>query len=1648
MLISHIAHKRHYSGGRARFAAAPVRSAVAAALAFLFAGSQAAETNFETVIADYHNSDTAYEGQQGGNVTADSINGFFYGGDWHQETENWENYSAKPADFFKAHIGIDGGSQKVTIHGGSDGNSNSVSASEHTGFSIYGSAITLEGNAYTKGYLKLGSESTDSLNTKSIELDGGQAVLEGGTISTGSLYYNNAPNLYKVSGTLSAASESDEKAGYFRITSNSADGSVTSGEVQLNGIGEFSVKSRGDILFGSRGENGNAASARSLVILNSDTALIQSENGGITIDRGADIQSSGNVSLTAAGDILFGSRGENGNAASAQLLSILKSEATLIKSENGGITIGGVSVQESKSLTISSEADASLGYIHIHASEKNSISSSKGKIAADDVFLQGDSDFAMSAGDSLSLSKLTAMTSGLTSLTSEKGNVELQGDSSGYSLFLEESPISITALNGTASLDGQIFVSGSGSSLTVNAKEISADRVRLTNGASVMSLTASDNAEIGWIRADGVKETSTIRGEGSVDIGASPDPSSLGYGIDLVHLVSTDGTQQGLSVTGGDVTIHNGIVLSDASFKADAAGTLLAEGKKSTSGGNSVTSNWAVNILNSAQSVTLGSDSTSRTIINGGLNLKNAGSSSSISMLGKNVTISAASAPITDGWYSSKISNIALRFNVGNFNFQAGSDKTDSLTINGDIQMLSSGNVALDGRTILVNGDRTDLYSGSEASGNRYTIYDPHSASQVTIGSERSTSSLTYIGTLMPSEGSSDKKTVYSLHGDRVLVDNENLAAVMVYRSDSQISIGDESGSSTAIRGSLISGYTSNSSIQVHGKAINIGGAMLDTRLNQKEKGNWGLAVYNRTDDGEGGTEGVPESEAGLVRDAVIFASGGGMQSAIGDDGSSAVDISGRVLALYYSPGTQEADERYQYGALEEARISGSSIRISDLESRSENVVVAAGMSLDIGSDSTKKADIEGGIIAYGNGQHDSLKRLTVKGASVLINPAEGKSAVQALNGSQVTVGSSAGGEQDAVVINGESLITGAGTALTVLGSNIAMNPNGRSHALHLSGGASAGIGTDSTLSAAISGPAEASDSKLTVLGKRIDLKGGLKLESAEAAVGGESTQTAALGGRTEASGSSRLILGTQADSVLLTGSVALSGDSSAEIGSESTVLLSSAGISADAGSTAAVKGGAGSLVTGRISDASLSGVTLRLTDGAVWAPDSGSALGRLSTHNASVTLANGKLGDRITLGSWDDDPSTLTLEVNSRSNSGNDTVCITGAHSGDTVIQLVSADGSPWTSAMENTVLVRMGEELGSFTGSQTQASDLYFYKLGIAERGTSSQSDLADGYTAEAYISSVTQSATDSSGRYTAPVQELASAAGTNYTLWRSTQDTLMRRLGDVHEGLSPDGLHTVWARAHGARFAADSGSLGWKTSWSAFEGGLDLAAFASASGTHYAGFGFAYIDASSSYSTGRGESDGVAFGLYDTYVRNDGQHLDAVFKVTHLATEVRGAGGTGRLSNTGLTLGAEYGWKLPLGGGFFAEPQAQLTLGWMDSGSFTSSRGIHTSVDSAFGAWTRAGVRAGWEAERVQLFAKADWNRDFGGDVDAAFSEGSERLGLSHGFGTGWLEYGAGLAVSFGRSGQLWLQADRGHGGSGAPEWAWNAGLRWSF
>lgn len=194
------------------------------------------------------------------------------------------------------------------------------------------------------------------------------------------------------------------------------------------------------------------------------------------------------------------------------------------------------------------------------------------------------------------------------------------------------------------------------------------------------------------------------------------------------------------------------------------------------------------------------------------------------------------------------------------------------------------------------------------------------------------------------------------------------------------------------------------------------------------------------------------------------------------------------------------------------------------------------------------------------------------------------------------------------------------------------------------------------------------------------------------------------------------------------------------------------------------------------------------------------------------------------------------------------------------------------------------------------------------------------------------------------------------------------------------------------------------------------------------------------------------GWGLGLYDTRVKSDGQYLDFALRGTHLEGELHGAYSHGEnLDNNGYTFGVEYGWKhsfTPNKQGWFVEPQAQMTFGWLDGADLTLANGVHYHENNIKSAVGRAGLRIGYEGEQAQFFAKADWFHEFGGSSQLHLADDEGQLHLDTDYGDNWFEYGLGLTANLTKNSQLYADIEKSSTGSYHKKWGWDAGVRWNF
>ena len=480
---------------------------------------------------------------------------------------------------------------------------------------------------------------------------------------------------------------------------------------------------------------------------------------------------------------------------------------------------------------------------------------------------------------------------------------------------------------------------------------------------------------------------------------------------------------------------------------------------------------------------------------------------------------------------------------------------------------------------------------------------------------------------------------------------------------------------------------------------------------------------------------------------------------------------------------------------------------------------------------------------------------------------------------------------------------------------------------------------------------------------------------------------------------------------------------------------------------------GADSIIDGNIQDwclehpagGDLGGVVMNLKDGARWHFDGDSTVNTVNDVNGVLAFDSSSTNQKLTTNLFNGDGGTVV--INSTGNShDNDRLYVIGSHTGRTALALHSVNNGKWTDGALGTILASVGDEQGSFYVPDRE-DRLFFHKTALGTYETSKRDTVTPRYNTDWYLKGFSKSATDDDGHHTHVVQDLVGIRGINYQIWRDEDDTLFQRLGDLH---SNDGPHAegLWARVKGTEDERDAGEFSYSTRFHEYQVGYDFLRGENEGSRHYQGIGLAYTKGTGYYSRGKSDVTGMSAGLYDTRVKKDGQYWDFVVKGSHLKDKLRGLYDGAHVDNNGFTAGVEYGYKRSFKSGWFLEPQAQFTAGWLDGAEVTLSNGVRYEENSIRSAVGRMGFRAGYEGERGELFAKANWFHEFGGNSILHLSDDEGSLTLHEDYSDSWFEYGVGFTIPLSGAGQFYADAEKSNTGTYHKKWGWNVGIRWMF
>ena len=403
-----------------------------------------------------------------------------------------------------------------------------------------------------------------------------------------------------------------------------------------------------------------------------------------------------------------------------------------------------------------------------------------------------------------------------------------------------------------------------------------------------------------------------------------------------------------------------------------------------------------------------------------------------------------------------------------------------------------------------------------------------------------------------------------------------------------------------------------------------------------------------------------------------------------------------------------------------------------------------------------------------------------------------------------------------------------------------------------------------------------------------------------------------------------------------------------------------------------------------------------------------------------------------------DGDKGKLNMDIDASKNTDNsDRLYITGTHTGSHYITLnnVNADGN--TDGAAGTVLVSVKDEQGNFFANDKEGS-LYWNKYTLDKEDSAT-----DGYTKDWYLKKVEFIPS----KPTTSVDAVDATQRLAFANWVE-DDKLMQRMGDLrHETNNEEG---IWVRVKGGKYSGD----GFSNRHTMYQLGYDDVVKNTDKLKRYQGVAFSYDDGKNSFNRGSGKLKAKSIGFYSTDLRNKGHYLDLALKIYDADSDftvfdTEGKKITGAFDNTGISLSAEYGRKKYLDEHWSIEPQAQLTLGYLDGARYTTSNGIHVSQSNPNSVLGRIGCNFKYDIdEKNTVYLKANWLHQFAGNYGATLTNDSESLRIDNHDHDTWFEYGLGFACMTGKNNHLYADVERSTGGNLRKDWQWNAGMFWTF
>lgn len=457
-----------------------------------------------------------------------------------------------------------------------------------------------------------------------------------------------------------------------------------------------------------------------------------------------------------------------------------------------------------------------------------------------------------------------------------------------------------------------------------------------------------------------------------------------------------------------------------------------------------------------------------------------------------------------------------------------------------------------------------------------------------------------------------------------------------------------------------------------------------------------------------------------------------------------------------------------------------------------------------------------------------------------------------------------------------------------------------------------------------------------------------------------------------------------------------------------------------------------------------VSGFQLGLSDGAQWTPAVVDSVNE-GTHGqeqiAVNTLAfNDGIINLVNVGH--------TVEVENLSGTGGTVNVATSANDGGgfttATLTVESVDSTAGT--LPSLAVNYTGINADDLTNPEADMETLGEQSIKLTEGGHIAQVRTVE----EGDIrGSVTQTVDEDgtvTGTTTAANVKLADYSSLNamsLVQWRNEINHLTKRLGDIR---AAEGSIGAWARVYGGESQWGSGNE-VEMDHTTIQVGGDYRV-----NNHWiVGGAFSYTDSDADLAKGAATGDSYSLAAYATYMADGGSFLDLIARYGYLKNDIDSGNMSLETGSSAFSLTAEMGHTFRfMEERAYIEPQVEFTYGFVSGDDDTASNGVKIEQDDFQSFVTRVGVRTGFDFPKKAgtIYGMVSYSYDFLGDADGMASEGNLRQALSEDLGGGWVSYGIGAQVMFGKSSYFYGELERTSGGEVDNPYLFNAGVRITF